>query len=125
MLGRSYEVRGVIGTGDLSSDGLVCEVLVDSGVLVPAHGFYACQLSDGSRGSWEVTVSISPSTGGAGETITVCPIDSSHYLGVGVAEGRARLTFVSRLEEPTGGDLPPWSVDRLVELAADARRARG
>ena len=70
-------------------------------------------------------MSISPSTGGAGETITVCPIDSSHYLGVGVAEGRARLTFVSRLEEPTGEDLSPWSVDRLVELTADARRARG
>ena len=125
MLGRPYEVRGMIRTGDLSSDGLVYEVLVDSGVLVPAYGFYTCQFSDGSRGSWETAVSISPSTGGAGETIMVCPIDSSQYLGVGVAEDRARLTFVSRLEEPTGGDLPPWSVDHLVELAADTRRARG
>ena len=125
MLGRAYEIRGVADPIDVVTCGTGSwEVFVNSAILVPAHGYYACWLEDEGGFRIGTTVLIEPTVDGSGSggaTVTAHPIDAHSDL----SEGPVRLSFVSFLGSLLPGEFSGGSSERLGDIASSAREALG
>ena len=97
MLGRPYEVRGVVHSGDAPNTGSdVAKIHVDAAILLPGCGYYACWLGDVTGSRTAVAALIGPLAGGpdpAACVITALSIDPGRCL----PEGSVTLDFVSCL----------------------------
>ena len=125
MLGRPYEVRGVVdpeATPNLSSG--TVRVHIDPTILLPECGYYACWSGDGTGSRTAVAVSVEPSVGGSDTgmyTITAVPIDVDSRP----SKGSVRLSFVSHLSMSSADEGAESSIGRLHDLLGAAGDALG
>jgi riboflavin kinase/FMN adenylyltransferase len=126
MLGRPYEVRGVVDPE--ATPNLVpgtVRVHIDSAILLPECGYYACWSGDGTGSRTAVAVSVRPLVGGSDAgmcTITAVPIDAESRL----SKGPVRLDFVSHLSMLSTDDKGAVSsIGRLHDLLGAAGDALG
>jgi riboflavin kinase/FMN adenylyltransferase len=122
MLGRPYEVRGVVHTADAPDSGPdMVRVHVDAAILLPDCGPYACWMGDGTGRRTAVAALIGPLVGGpdpAECVITALPVDPDQCL----PEGSVTLDFVSCLATSSADDAAGSSnlvLRGLVVAAAD------
>ena len=120
MLGRPYEVRGVVdpeATPDLGSG--TVRVHIDPTILLPECGYYACWSGDGTGSRTAVAVSVGPSVDGSDAgmcTITAVPIDVDSRP----SKGPVRLGFVSHLSMSSADEGAESSIGRLHDLLGAA-----
>jgi hypothetical protein len=123
MLGRPYEVRGVVEVGEASDTGTgAVRVYVDTTILLPDYGYYACWLGDGTGRRTAVAALVGhPASGHGAEAcaITAVPVDG----GGRPLEGSVTLGFVSCLSTPLAGEVAGRSIERLHELLGVADEA--
>ena len=125
MLGRPYEVRGVVdpeATPDLGSG--TVRVHIDPTILLPECGYYACWSGDGTGSRTAVAVSVGPSVDGSDAgmcTITAVPIDVDSRP----SKGPVRLGFVSHLSMSSADEGAESSIGRLHDLLGAAGDALG
>jgi hypothetical protein len=125
MLGRPYEVRGVVdpeATPNLGSD--TFRVHIDPAILLPECGYYACWSGDGTGSRTAVAVRVGPSDGGSDAgmcTITAVPIDVDSRP----SKGPVRLGFVSHLSMSSADEGEGSSIGRLHDLLGAAGDALG
>jgi len=116
MLGRPYEVRGVVdpeATPNLGSG--TVRVHIDPTILLPECGYYACWSGDGTGSRTAVAVSVGPSVDGSDAgmcTITAVPIDVDSRP----SKGPVRLGFVSHLSMSSADEGAESSIGRLHDL---------
>ena len=125
MLGRPYEVRGVVdpeATPNLGSG--TFRAHIDPAILLPECGYYACWSGDGTGSRTAVAVRVGPSVGGSDAgmcTITAVPIDVDGRP----SKGPVRLGFVSHLSMSSADEGEGSSIGRLHDLLGAAGDALG
>jgi len=133
MLGRPYEVRGVVGGGDQRGRQMgfpTANVRVDPSVLLPADGVYAgwYERPDGSVHAAAISLGTRPHFYDDGALLLeahLLEVDSPNSSGPNLYDEAARVRFVAHLRGQRTFDDLDALVDQLHRDVAETRIALG